>query len=144
MKIKKEKSMPSYDKCKITIVGLGYVGLPLAIEFAKTKICKRTGKNIERKIFGIDINESRIQELKNGFDSTLELNMKEMKFLNKIKFPVIFRLPVPRTSDHISQRNWATSPGEFGPNFQRKSDNTTETAPRGDPCGVFRVTLAEF
>ena len=30
------KKLPDYKKCKISIIGLGYVGLPLAIEFAKT------------------------------------------------------------------------------------------------------------
>ena len=43
------------DDLKIAVIGLGYVGLPLAIEF---------GKN--RKVVGFDINESRIDELKKG------------------------------------------------------------------------------
>ena len=48
------------DDLKIAVIGLGYVGLPLAIEF---------GKN--RKVIGFDINESRIDELNKGEDSTL-------------------------------------------------------------------------
>ena len=48
-------------KYKIGIIGLGCVGLPLAIEFAKKYIT-----------YGFDINSSRINELKNGVDSTLE------------------------------------------------------------------------
>ena len=54
-------------KYKIGIIGLGYVGLPLAIEFAKKYIT-----------YGFDINSSRINELKNGIDSTLEVEKEEI------------------------------------------------------------------
>lgn len=47
---------------KITILGLGYVGLPLAVEFAKKYF-----------VVGFDINEKRIHELKSGVDKTLEV-----------------------------------------------------------------------
>ena len=48
---------------KIGIIGLGYVGLPLAVEFAKYKVV------------GFDINKSRIDELTNFNDSTLEITV---------------------------------------------------------------------
>jgi len=48
---------------KIAVIGLGYVGLPLAVEF---------GKKI--KTIGFDINENRVNELNNGIDSTLEVS----------------------------------------------------------------------
>ena len=51
----------------IAVVGLGYVGLPLAVEFGK-----------KRKVIGFDINVNRISELKNGFDSTLEITSEEL------------------------------------------------------------------
>ncbi|MBB6461521.1 nucleotide sugar dehydrogenase [Flammeovirga kamogawensis] len=54
---------------KIAIIGLGYVGLPLAVEFGKQ------GFNV----IGFDINEARIKELKDGTDSTLEVSLEEMK-----------------------------------------------------------------
>lgn len=47
---------------KITILGLGYVGLPLAVEFAKKYM-----------VIGFDINEKRISELRDGIDNTLEV-----------------------------------------------------------------------
>lgn len=53
---------------KIAIIGLGYVGLPLAIEF---------GKYFET--IGFDILESRIQELLAGHDSTLEVETHELQ-----------------------------------------------------------------
>ena len=46
---------------KIAIVGLGYVGLPLAVEFGK-----------KYQTIGFDLNSSRINELKQGIDKTLE------------------------------------------------------------------------
>lgn len=82
--------LPNLDKCKISIIGLGYVGLPLAIEFARTTNCRRTGKKLNRKVFGLDINEKRISNLKNGIDTTNELSEDEKSLLNKITF----------TSDH--------------------------------------------
>ena len=52
-------------KDKIAIIGLGYVGLPLARLFA-TKF----------RVVGFDINDARIAEIMSGFDSTLELDKK--------------------------------------------------------------------
>ncbi|QIL41803.1 nucleotide sugar dehydrogenase [Pedobacter sp. HDW13] len=53
----------SEDQLKMSVIGLGYVGLPLAVEFAK-----------KYKVFGFDINQSRIAELKAGYDNTLEVS----------------------------------------------------------------------
>jgi len=53
---------------KICIVGLGYVGLPLAHAFSE-----------KYKVVGLDINKERIDELKNGFDRTLELTETQVK-----------------------------------------------------------------
>lgn len=52
---------------KIAIIGLGYVGLPLAVEFGKV-----------RPVLGFDINPERIQELQNGQDHTLECSPEEL------------------------------------------------------------------
>jgi len=53
---------------KIAIIGLGYVGLPLAVEFAK-----------QYKVIGFDINNSRVDELKTGNDHTLEVSPVDLK-----------------------------------------------------------------
>lgn len=53
---------------KIGIIGLGYVGLPLAVEFGKIM-----------EVVGFDIDQSRIQELKNGLDRTREVDTIELK-----------------------------------------------------------------
>ena len=86
MKKKIFKEFPDLTNCKITILGLGYVGLPLAVEFAKTLICKKTGDKINRKIIGFDINEERINQLKEGFDNTMELEDEDKKYLKQIIF----------------------------------------------------------
>ncbi|MGL5336185.1 MAG: Vi polysaccharide biosynthesis UDP-N-acetylglucosamine C-6 dehydrogenase TviB [Enterovibrio sp.] len=56
------------ENLKIGIIGLGYVGLPLAVEF---------GKKI--KTIGFDINKKRVEELKSGVDLTLECSTEELK-----------------------------------------------------------------
>jgi len=53
----------------ISIVGLGYVGLPLAVEFAK-----------HYKVIGLDINTSRVNSLNEGHDSTLEVSDSDLKY----------------------------------------------------------------
>lgn len=53
---------------KIAIIGLGYVGLPLAVEFSK-----------KYKVTGFDIYQERIDELSQGHDRTLELNEDQLK-----------------------------------------------------------------
>ena len=53
---------------KIALIGLGYVGLPLAVEFGK-----------KRTVIGFDINQERVHELKSGIDSTLETTEQELK-----------------------------------------------------------------
>ncbi|WP_164108728.1 MULTISPECIES: Vi polysaccharide biosynthesis UDP-N-acetylglucosamine C-6 dehydrogenase TviB [Sphingobacterium] len=53
---------------RIAIIGLGYVGLPLAVEFAK-----------KHKVIGFDILQQRVDELKNGKDNTLEVCEEELK-----------------------------------------------------------------
>ena len=81
-----KKELPFDFECKLCVIGLGYVGLPLAIQFARTNICKATGKKIKREVLGFDVDTNRINELKKGYDSTLELIEEENKFLSKIKF----------------------------------------------------------
>ena len=55
-------------KIRIGIVGLGYVGLPLAVEFAKKYL-----------VVGFDINNDRVNELRNYIDSTLEIDSDELR-----------------------------------------------------------------
>ncbi len=63
------------DSKKIAIIGLGYVGLPLAVEFGKKFMT-----------LGFDINLKRIKELKSGFDRTLESNQGEIESAKLLNF----------------------------------------------------------
>lgn len=56
------------QKYKIAVVGLGYVGLPLAVEYGK-----------KYRVFGFDVNKARIEELSAGKDHTLEADLIGMK-----------------------------------------------------------------
>ena len=60
--------MHKLENIKLAVVGLGYVGLPLAVEFGKV-----------RSVVGFDINQNRIDALKAGHDSTLEVSDDELK-----------------------------------------------------------------
>lgn len=61
-------SLPKLENIEIAIIGLGYVGLPLAVEFAKIY-----------PTVGFDINNKRIEELNAGHDRTLEVSDKELQ-----------------------------------------------------------------
>ena len=82
---------------KIAIIGLGYVGLPLAVEFGK-----------KRRVIGFDVNQSRVNDLRDGIDSTLETTSEELKgaihlnyttSLEEIKCCTIFIVTVPTPID---------------------------------------------
>ena len=86
---------------KIAIIGLGYVGLPLAVEFGK-----------KYQTLGFDINEKRIGELKAGHDFTLEVSSDELadsKFINysnnvsDLKAANVYIVTVPTPIDQHKQ-----------------------------------------
>ncbi|MBS9719644.1 Vi polysaccharide biosynthesis UDP-N-acetylglucosamine C-6 dehydrogenase TviB [Tianweitania sp. BSSL-BM11] len=63
------------DDATLAVIGLGYVGLPLAVEFGK-----------HRKVLGFDINQARIAELKGGTDHTLETSPEELAEAKHLSF----------------------------------------------------------
>ncbi len=67
--------MMNIENSKIAIIGLGYVGLPLAVEFGQ-----------HSKVLGFDINQSRITELIKGHDSTLEVEDEKLSAANNLTF----------------------------------------------------------
>jgi len=60
---------------RIGIIGLGYVGLPLAVEFGR-----------RFPTLGLDINEARIRELQSGNDSTLEVDAEELRQASQLRY----------------------------------------------------------
>ena len=86
---------------KIAIIGLGYVGLPLAVEFGKV-----------RSTIGFDINSSRIDELNEGKDNTLEVSKEDLLAANQLVFSCesddlencrIFIVTVPTPIDDVNR-----------------------------------------
>jgi UDP-N-acetyl-D-galactosamine dehydrogenase len=67
--------MLKIDSAKIAIIGLGYVGLPLAVEFGK-----------HYPTIGFDINQSRIDALKDGIDTTLEVEADELSLATNLTY----------------------------------------------------------
>ncbi len=62
-------------KTRIAVIGLGYVGLPLAVEFGK-----------KYNVLGFDIDDERINELRSGFDRTKESNKEEIRASRDLSF----------------------------------------------------------
>jgi UDP-N-acetyl-D-galactosamine dehydrogenase len=65
----------NFKNAKIGIIGLGYVGLPLAIEFGK-----------QHAVPGFDVNAARIVELQSGRDSILEVGPEELRTASQLTF----------------------------------------------------------
>ena len=69
------KTMLKLEDVKLAIVGLGYVGLPLAVEFGK-----------KMQVVGFDISQRRIEALKAGHDATLEVSDDELQSASGLSF----------------------------------------------------------
>lgn len=107
---------------KIAIIGLGYVGLPLAVEF---------GKN--RETVGFDINDARIAELNAGIDNTLEVAPDELSLASRLSFTAelekirncsIYIVTVPTPIDEANRPNLTS--------LQRASETVASVLKKGD------------
>ena len=87
---------------RLAIIGLGYVGIPLAVEFVKNGF----------EVVGFDINKGKIEDLRNGLDATGEVNEDDFEAMKKIHFtdnsedlkPVdIYIVTVPTPIDQSKQ-----------------------------------------
>ena len=95
--------MKSLSGIKLAIIGLGYVGLPLAVEFGK-----------HRPVIGFDINTARISELQSGKDNTLEVTPEELAKAKRLSFSSnqadlaacgVFIITVPTPIDKANRPN---------------------------------------
>ncbi len=94
-------TVQSLDQIKLAVIGLGYVGLPLAVEFAK-----------QRDVLGFDINQARIDALKGGHDATLEVSDEELREATGLRYSAntqdlaacnVFIVTVPTPIDEHKQ-----------------------------------------
>lgn len=85
----------------IAVIGLGYVGLPLAVEFGK-----------QRPVIGFDINTRRVNELRAGKDHTLECSSEELKAARHLRYSAqledlreagVFIVTVPTPVDEVNR-----------------------------------------
>lgn len=93
--------MFTLNQAQIAVIGLGYVGLPLAVEFGK-----------KRPVVGFDINKARIAELESGKDSTLEVTEQDLRSasclryscnLNDLRECSVFIVTVPTPIDKANR-----------------------------------------
>src|SRR6187431_799182 len=108
--------------CRIGVVGLGYVGLPLAVEFGK-----------QFDTVGFDIKATRIAELKAGKDSTLECSPAELKAARKLKYSAnlkdlakcqVFIVTVPTPIDRYNRPDLTP--------LERSSETVGKVLKKGD------------
>lgn len=88
---------------KLGVIGLGYVGLPLAVEFSKSY-----------SVIGFDINPHRVAELSNGVDSTLEVSSEDLMSATKLTYSSdvadiadcnVYIVTVPTPVDEVNRPN---------------------------------------
>lgn len=103
IKIVRDKAlfMLTLAELKIAIIGLGYVGLPLAVEFGK-----------KTSVVGFDIHQKRVDELKSGQDHTLEVSPEELKQASHLSYTAdlddlkdcnFFIVTVPTPVDEVNR-----------------------------------------
>jgi len=116
------KMINKIEEIKLAVVGLGYVGLPLALEFSKQK-----------PVIGFDIDKNRIEELKSGIDKNLEFKKEELKKkkqfnltykVDDLKPANCFIITVPTPIDELKQP-------DLGPIFQA-SEIISKILKKGD------------
>jgi len=104
--------LPSLSNCSIAVIGMGYVGLPLAIEFSRTRLCSRTNQALNRRVIGFDINAGRINDLRDGFDKTCEVSTDDLSGHDNLHFTFdpnelvgadVFIVTVPTPIDHANK-----------------------------------------
>jgi UDP-N-acetyl-D-galactosamine dehydrogenase len=107
---------------KIAIIGLGYVGLPLAVEFSR-----------KYSVLGFDINKERISELKRGYDRTQEVSSEDLQRVQDLQFSDelsalatcnIFIVTVPTPIDNYKKP-------DLGP-LLKASDTVGKVLKKGD------------
>jgi len=106
--------LPKLEKCSVAIIGLGYVGLPLALRIAKNNTCLLSKKKLERFVIGYDINKRRIEELEKGIDRNKIFSIEKIQKVKNIKFLSdknlvsnidVFIITVPTPINSINEPN---------------------------------------
>ena len=83
---KMSNQLPPLTTCTVAVIGLGYVGLPLAAAFATPAACVRTAASLKRRVIGFDINGQRLAELRQGIDRTHETSSEALEAAALLEF----------------------------------------------------------
>ena len=75
---------------RVGIIGLGYVGLPLAISFAK-----------KYRVIGFDLDKNRVEYLSNSIDNNLDLQKKELSILKKKNYFYIYKHELSKINFYV-------------------------------------------
>ncbi len=127
--------LPDIFNCKIGVVGLGYVGLPLALEFSRCNKCCLTQKTIKRKVVGFDINKMRISQLCEGIDLTKETSEEDLKKQDNIMFSsnikdlldldvYLITVPTPITKEKLPDLSMVINASEMLGNILSKRNSS--------------------
>lgn len=134
-------TLPDLQSATIAIIGLGYVGLPLAIEFSRTKICHRSGKNLFRSVIGFDVDKKRISLLKHGCDVTNEVSVNELRECENIIYTTdenaldqadVYIVTVPTPVDNCNNPDFSyleSASSIIGSSLKRRFDSGAHSTP---------------
>lgn len=103
--------LPNFESCRIAMIGMGYVGFPLSLEFAKVRNFKKRNKSADNAVIGFDLNDERLRQLSKGIDLGNQASKKEILesnitftsdkiFLNSAEVFII-TVPTPVDSHNI-------------------------------------------
>ncbi len=146
-------NLPDIRKCTIAVIGLGYVGLPLAVEFAKTRYCKKTKKSLERKVIGFDLNANRLKELSNGIDKNQEISKNTLNQLDNISFTneinllsnsdvFIVTVPTPIDANKKPNLQYIESASEIvGLALHKRTNMSKEDKNLSNPIVIYESTV---
>lgn len=146
--------LPPLQNCNIAVIGLGYVGLPLAVELSQRQTCSLTNTKLRRHVIAFDINTTRLEELSSGFDRTNEIQSDTLNSLQSLNFTsdieilsqadvFIVTVPTPvdnaKTPDLSPLRSASTTVGKSL--ALRSARLLRENIPYSSPVIVFESTV---
>ncbi len=146
-------SLPDLNSCKVCVIGLGYVGLPVAAAFAKRNNCYITNERLNRKVIGYDICKQRVSELNNGIDKTNEFSPETLGSLENILFTDkfedlleadIFILTVPTPIDKYKKPDFSyliNASQTVGKIFKKKKQLNDKNPLSNVPIVIFESTV---
>lgn len=80
------KALPDLDSCTVALIGLGYVGLPLAVCISQKHLLNKEELQHKHKVIGFDIDHSRVLQLSANYDRTLEISNTILQETSNLSF----------------------------------------------------------